>query len=99
MSRTSGMFVRRTGASVRSAAHSSGRDAFLAPEMRTLPSRGRPPTTRILSTEASLFRERLAPVAGLPRHQDPGDALQVLHDALDPEAGVLEDSADLVVHS
>src|SRR5262249_3247918 len=40
--------------SVRSAAHRSGSDAFLAPEIRTVPSSGRPPTTRILSMTASL---------------------------------------------
>ena len=54
MSRTSGTFESTTGASVRSTAHSSGSEAFFAPEIRTVPSSGRPPTRRILSIGESL---------------------------------------------
>ena len=50
MSRTSGTLLRTTGLSVSRAAQTSGSEAFLAPEMRTVPSRGLPPTTRIFST-------------------------------------------------
>ena len=49
MSRTSGTLLRMTGWSVRIEAHTSGREAFFAPEMRTVPSRALPPTIRIFS--------------------------------------------------
>jgi hypothetical protein len=51
MSLTSGTLLRRTAWSVSSVAHRSGSEAFLAPEMRTLPSSGRPPTMRSRSMD------------------------------------------------
>src|SRR5437588_9597630 len=49
MSRTSGIFSRMTVSSVRMAAAIAGRAAFLAPLMRTVPSRGLPPRMTNLS--------------------------------------------------
>ena len=59
MSRTCGMFSRITGSSVRRAAAMAGSAAFLAPLMRTVPSRGLPP--RI--TNLSMLRDRLSNVS------------------------------------
>src|SRR5215467_7775392 len=53
MSRTSGMFSRITGSSVRMAAAMAGRAAFFAPLMRTLPTRGLPPRITNLSIRLS----------------------------------------------
>src|SRR3954464_1314713 len=50
-----GTLARRSGWSVRSAAHMMGSAAFLAPEMRTSPSSGRPPRMRSLSTGPPLL--------------------------------------------
>ena len=44
-----GTCVNCTGSAVSNAAHSSGRAAFLAPEMATSPCKGRPPRMRSLS--------------------------------------------------
>src|SRR3954447_4583100 len=49
MSRTCGMFSRMTGSSVSRAAAMAGSAAFLAPLMRTVPSRGFPPRITNLS--------------------------------------------------
>src|SRR5450432_3100403 len=51
-----GTFESSTGSAVRSAAQSSGRAAFLAPEMATSPARRRPPRMRSLSMERARAR-------------------------------------------
>ncbi len=90
MSRTSGTFVSTTGASVRSTAHSSGSEAFFAPEMRTVPSSGRPPTRRILSIVESLSPgERGSRRAVTTR----GIACRSGDRGADPQPGALEDGA------
>src|SRR5689334_13314912 len=48
-SRSCGTFSRRTGSSVSNAAHMSGRAAFFAPETRTSPASGTPPSMTSLS--------------------------------------------------
>src|SRR5579859_5954060 len=53
MSRTSGIFSRITGSFVRRAAAIAGKAAFLAPLMRTLPTRGLPPRITNLSIRLS----------------------------------------------
>src|SRR5205807_3767153 len=53
-------FDRRSGLSVRSAAHMIGSAAFFAPETRTSPSSERPPWMRSLSTGAPLLRRERA---------------------------------------
>src|SRR3954462_5990237 len=66
--------VRRSGWSVRSAAHMMGSAAFLAPEMRTSPSSGRPPRMRSLSTGAPLLGcERAHPAGANPLAHAPPD--------------------------
>jgi hypothetical protein len=52
-SQTSGTFESTTGSSVRSDAAIAGSEAFLAPPMRTLPERRRPPAIRSLSIPLS----------------------------------------------
>src|SRR5579859_3467806 len=52
-----GTFVSCTGSRVRSVAHISGRAAFFAPEMRTSPARGAPPSMTSLSIRL-LWSER-----------------------------------------
>src|SRR5690349_6583708 len=51
-----GTFARRSGLSVRSAAHMMGNAAFFAPDTRTSPSSERPPWMRSLSTRFPLLR-------------------------------------------
>src|SRR5262245_36020790 len=78
MSRTSGTLRSTSGSWVRRAAHRSGSEAFLAPEMRTVPSRGRPPTMRIFSM-TRVYRVRQEKVRGgrsLPSRNE--DGLNVL---------------------
>src|SRR3954469_3860192 len=55
-----GTFDRRSGLSVRSAAHMMGSAAFFAPDTRTSPSSGRPPRMRSLSTGAELLGRQRA---------------------------------------
>src|SRR5437764_1265692 len=55
-----GTFDRRSGLSVRSAAHMIGSAAFFAPETRTSPSSERPPWMRSLSTGFPLLRRQRA---------------------------------------
>src|SRR3954470_14891250 len=55
-----GTFDRRSGLSVRSAAHMIGSAAFFAPDTRTSPSSGRPPRMRSLSTRFPLLRGQRA---------------------------------------
>src|SRR5512145_1313910 len=105
MSRTSGMLRRRTVSSVSREAHISGREAFFAPETRTVPSRGRPPTMRILSMELSVYRRlvTLRERGGgsladrwAPDDDDPGNRLQVGHDLDLLQAAGLEDPENLL---
>src|SRR5436190_4366238 len=60
VSMSCGTFDRRSGFSVRSAAHMIGSAAFFAPDTRTSPSSGRPPRMRSLSTGFPLLRRQRA---------------------------------------
>src|SRR5688572_13913097 len=99
MSRTSGTLVSVTALSVSRAAQTSGREAFLAPEMRTVPSSGLPPTTRICSTEPSLREVGRNGSGGTRRHHDPGYPPQVGDHALDREAFAGADPRDSPGHA
>src|SRR5688572_13366374 len=59
-SRSRGTLLSASGFAESSAAHMMGSAAFLAPEMRTSPSSGRPPVILSLSTGLPLLRRKRA---------------------------------------